>query len=69
MPGAHAMSPLANRGAYKPPGMVTGVKRERMPLADVSNGNSNSNGGGGANGTGQGYNGVVGGGEGLEPDA
>ena len=34
MPGA-AQSPMANRSAYKPPGMVTGMKR--MPLTDVSN--------------------------------
>ncbi|KAF2204713.1 alpha/beta-hydrolase [Delitschia confertaspora ATCC 74209] len=34
MPGG-AMSPLANRGAYKPPGMVNGIKRP--PLTDVSN--------------------------------
>lgn len=35
MPAAHAMSPLANRNAYKPPGMAGGIKRP--PLADVSN--------------------------------
>jgi hypothetical protein len=33
--GAHAMSPLANRGGYKQPSMVGGVKRPA--LADVSN--------------------------------
>ena len=43
MPGAssYAMSPSANRGAYKPPtfanGVAAGVKRERAPLQDVSN--------------------------------
>lgn len=42
MPGAHAMSPLANRGAYKPPGMVGGIKRP--PLADVSNQGANAEG-------------------------
>ncbi|KAF2872486.1 hypothetical protein BDV95DRAFT_569836 [Massariosphaeria phaeospora] len=35
--GMHAMSPSANRGAYKPPGFVGGVKRP--PLQDVSNQN------------------------------
>lgn len=40
MPGAHAMSPLANRSAYKPPGMVGGVKRP--PLTDVSNQNGSN---------------------------
>ncbi|KAF2004823.1 hypothetical protein P154DRAFT_484135 [Amniculicola lignicola CBS 123094] len=57
MPGVGAMSPLANRGAYKPPGLV-GVKRP--PLQDVSNkenGGSGSagvamNGGAGAGGEG-----------------
>lgn len=44
MPGA-AMSPLANRTAYKPPAMANGVKRP--PLADVSNK-------GGDNGAGEG---------------
>jgi hypothetical protein len=34
------MSPLANRNAYKPPGMVGGIKRP--PLADVSNQAGNS---------------------------
>lgn len=43
MPGnTGAQSPLANRGAYKPPAMVQGVKRGtegigRPPLADLSN--------------------------------
>jgi hypothetical protein len=42
MPGApnYAMSPSANRGAYKPPTFANGavgVKRERPPLQDVSN--------------------------------
>ncbi|KAF1921705.1 hypothetical protein BDU57DRAFT_592438 [Ampelomyces quisqualis] len=42
MPGApgYAMSPSANRGAYKPPMFANGaagVKRERAPLQDVSN--------------------------------
>ncbi|KAF2490862.1 hypothetical protein BU16DRAFT_530457 [Lophium mytilinum] len=41
MPGA-AQSPLANRGAYKPPGPAVGAKRSaepigRPPLSDVSN--------------------------------
>ncbi|OCK83641.1 hypothetical protein K432DRAFT_390238 [Lepidopterella palustris CBS 459.81] len=41
MPGA-VQSPLANRGAYKPPGPAAGIKRgpeivARPPLADVSN--------------------------------
>ena len=40
MPG---MSPLANRGAYKPPGMASGVKRP--PLQDVSNQSGGANGG------------------------
>lgn len=56
MPGApnYAMSPSANRGAYKPPTFANGaggVKRERPPLQDVSN---------------QGANGAVGGGEGPD---
>jgi hypothetical protein len=42
MPGApnYAMSPSANRGAYKPPTFANGaagIKRERPPLQDVSN--------------------------------
>lgn len=42
MPGAHAMSPSANRGAYKPPTFANGngsngTKRERAALQDVSN--------------------------------
>lgn len=44
MPGApnYAMSPSANRGAYKPPTFASGaqhngVKRERPVLQDVSN--------------------------------
>jgi hypothetical protein len=41
-PGAHAMSPLANRGSYKPPGQVGGIKRP--PLADVSNQAGNGDG-------------------------
>ncbi|KAH7084912.1 hypothetical protein BKA63DRAFT_458178 [Paraphoma chrysanthemicola] len=56
MPGApnYAMSPSANRGAYKPPTFANGaagVKRERPPLQDVSN---------------QGPNGVSGAGEGPD---
>jgi len=46
MPG---MSPLANRGAYKPPTVVSGVKRP--PLQDVSNQGGEA---GTANGVGQG---------------
>lgn len=46
MPGApnYAMSPSANRGAYKPPTFANGaggVKRERPPLQDVSNQGAN----------------------------
>jgi hypothetical protein len=46
MPGApnYAMSPSANRGAYKPPTFANGaagVKRERPPLQDVSNQGTN----------------------------
>jgi recombination DNA repair RAD52 pathway protein len=39
MPGApnYAMSPSANRGAYKPPTFAAGMKRDRPPLQDVSN--------------------------------
>jgi hypothetical protein len=51
MPGApnYAMSPSANRGAYKPPtfanggGPPNGLKRERPALQDVSNVNPNGN--------------------------
>jgi hypothetical protein len=55
MPGApnYAMSPSANRGAYKPPTFANGgagVKRERPPLQDVSN--QGVNGGAGAVGEG-----------------
>ncbi|KAH3997532.1 hypothetical protein HBI24_152550 [Parastagonospora nodorum] len=47
MPGApsYAMSPSANRGAYKPPTFANGaagVKRERPPLQDVSNQGANA---------------------------
>ncbi|KAH7094560.1 Alpha/Beta hydrolase protein [Paraphoma chrysanthemicola] len=53
MPGApYAMSPSANRGAYKPPTFANGaagVKRERPPLQDVSNQGPN-----GASGAGEG---------------
>jgi len=35
-------SPMANRSAYKPPGMVTGAKRQ--PLTDVSNKGTEANG-------------------------
>lgn len=47
MPGGpnYAMSPSANRGAYKPPtfanGAAGGIKRERPPLQDVSNQGTN----------------------------
>jgi hypothetical protein len=46
MPGApnYAMSPSANRGAYKPPTFANGsagTKRERPPLQDVSNQGTN----------------------------
>ena len=52
MPGApnYAMSPSANRGAYKPPtfangaGAPNGLKRERPALQDVSNTGMNGNG-------------------------
>jgi hypothetical protein len=46
MPGApnYAQSPSANRGAYKPPTMAQGVKRERAVLQDVSNTGTNANG-------------------------
>jgi hypothetical protein len=55
MPGApnYAMSPSANRGAYKPPTFANGaagVKRERPPLQDVSNQGAN----GGVSGGGEG---------------
>ena len=51
MPGApsYAMSPSANRGAYKPPTFANGagppnaLKRERVALQDVSNANPNGN--------------------------
>lgn len=41
-PGGHAMSPLANRTSYKPPGPIQGIKRP--PLADVSNQAGNGDG-------------------------
>jgi hypothetical protein len=43
MPGApnYAMSPSANRGAYKPPTFAAGMKRDRPPLQDVSNQGTN----------------------------
>ena len=48
MPGApnYAMSPSANRGAYKPPTFANGtvpnaLKRERIALQDVSNASAN----------------------------
>jgi hypothetical protein len=43
MPGApnYAMSPSANRGAYKPPTFAAGTKRDRPPLQDVSNQGTN----------------------------
>ena len=52
MPGApnYAMSPSANRGAYKPPTFANGsvppngLKRERPALQDVSNTGMNPNG-------------------------
>ncbi|KAF1835123.1 hypothetical protein BDW02DRAFT_496705 [Decorospora gaudefroyi] len=43
--GGYAMSPSANRGAYKPPTFAAGVKRERGVLTDVSNmGNADNEG-------------------------
>ncbi len=49
MPGApnYAMSPSANRGAYKPPTFANGappnaLKRERVALQDVSNAAANA---------------------------
>jgi hypothetical protein len=48
MPGGagYAMSPSANRGAYKPPTRMNpdapnGLKRERVALQDVSNAGTN----------------------------
>jgi hypothetical protein len=42
--GMPAMSPLANRSAYKPPSMAAAGGIKRPPLADVSNQNGGSEG-------------------------